>query len=241
VYLEMLKDAHHLPHFVDPRQPGIRLELHVSLLPDDHPFAFDESMLWREARPAPSPLGGALTPRPEHIALHSCLHFAWQHRMIFGAWRTFRSVAELAGLPGFDWNRLAVLARDAHAGTACYWTLRLARRMSGLAVPPDVLRRLAPPTPAWVMGALERHFLAGIVPGEGPTSPSTRLSDWLWRAAMRPGWSGYISRGRGDRNARWVEALGHASAETLPQRLTRHAAGYRAWLQFVLGTLLRRG
>ncbi|MGA0841230.1 MAG: nucleotidyltransferase family protein, partial [Pseudomonadales bacterium] len=31
VLLELLKDAHHLPHFVDPSQPGVRLELHVSL------------------------------------------------------------------------------------------------------------------------------------------------------------------------------------------------------------------
>jgi len=58
---------------------------------------------------------------------------------------------------------------------------------------------------------------------------------------MRPWWSGYITRGTGDRNTRWVEALGGASTESLPKRLTRHAASYRAWMDFIFRTLLRRG
>jgi hypothetical protein len=93
VYLEMLKDAHHLPHFVDDALPGLRLELHVSLMPDDHPFAFDETLLWRDARPAPPPFDGALVPSAEHLLLHACVHFAWQHTLAFGAWRTFRAVS----------------------------------------------------------------------------------------------------------------------------------------------------
>lgn len=239
VYLEVLKDAHHLPHFVDPSQPGIRLELHVSLMPDDQPFTFDEAMLWHEARPAPPPFAGALVPQPEQLALHSCLHFAWQHMLIFGAWRTFRSVSELARLPGFDWNRFAILATEGRAGTACYWTLRLAHCMSGVAVPPEILERLAAPTPEWAQAALERHFIAGIAPGEGPASPSARLTRWLWRAALRPGSSRHIRRGRGDRDRRWVEALGEASTETLPQRLARHVVSYRTWVAYLSRTLLR--
>ena len=62
VLLELLKDAHHLPHFVDPQLPGVRLELHVELMPDDHSFAFSEAELWADARPAGEPFIGASVP-----------------------------------------------------------------------------------------------------------------------------------------------------------------------------------
>ena len=241
VYREMLRDAHHLPHFVDALQPGIRLELHVALMPDDQPFAFDEAMLWRDARPAPAPFDGARIPSPVHLLLHTCVHFAWQHRMTFGGWRTFRSVVEITQAGGFDWARLASTATEVRAGTACYWTLRLAKALGGVGAPPDVLGRLEPPTPEWMRRALERHFIAALVPGEGPSSPSERISDWLWRAAMRPSWSGYAGRGSGDRDARWVEALGTGPRESSLERVRRHARSHRAWLEFLSGTLFRRG
>jgi len=238
VYLEMLKDAHHLPHFVDALQPGVRLELHVSLMPDDQPFAFDDAALWQDARSAQPPFAGAQCPSPEHLLLHACLHFAWQHRMNFGAWRTFRAVAEVTRMPGFEWERFTSIAAAARAGTTCYWTLRLAGGMGGVSAPPEMLRRLEPPTPEWARRALERHFVAEIDPGEGPPSPSSKLRNWLWEAALRPEWSGHVRRGHGDRDRRWVEAYGATPPESGVRRFARHVANSRAWARYLFRTLL---
>lgn len=136
---------HHLPPYFDPQLPGMRVELHVALFPADHSFAFDETHLRREARPAAAPFASALVPSPEHLVLHACIHFAWQHAMEFGAWRTFRLVGVASTAPGFSWERLTTIAREARAATSCYWTLRLGQRMGALEVPPAVLAALAPP------------------------------------------------------------------------------------------------
>ena len=240
VLLELLQDAHHLPHFVDPQMPGVRLELHLSLLPRDQPFAFDESLLWRDARAAPEPFTGALLPSREHLVLHTCVHFAWQHTMHFGAWRTFRAVSAITRAPGFDWDGLVRTAHDARAATSCYWTLRLASRLSGIVVPDRVLAHLAPPTAEWVREALERHFVAAIAMGEGPVSPSIQVTRLLWRTALRPKWSGHRDPGRSDPEKRWERARGTLSTETFAERVVRHLEGYSTWWRFLTRTLLRR-
>lgn len=231
---------HHLAPFLDPRLPGLRVELHVSLFPDDHSFAFDESHLWRDASPAPAPFAGALVPSPEHLLLHACIHFAWQHTMVFGAWRTFRLAGAVILLPGFSWERFAESARSARAATSCYWTLRLARRMCALDVPTDVEARLAPPTPEFVRAALERHFIAALVPGEAPPSPSLGISRLLWRAALRPHWSGHRIADRWDPDLRWARALRGTEPEPLLARVRRHSVRARHWWDFVALTLFGR-
>lgn len=231
---------HHLPPFLDPRLPGIRVELHVSLFPDDHSFAFDESALWRDARPAPAPFAGAQVPSPEHLLLHASIHFAWQHTMLFGAWRTFRLADVVSTRDDFSWDRFAAAAHEARAATAAYWTLRLADRMSGVTVPAAVLARLAPPTPEFARAALERHFIAGLVPGEGPTSPSIGMSQLLWRAALRPRWSGHRDANRWDPELKWDRALKGESPIPLLERVRRHASGARNWWDFVALTLFGR-
>ena len=239
VYLELLQDAHHLPHFVDPTLPGMRLELHVMLMPDDQPFAFDEALLWRDARPAPPPFDGALIPSANHVLLHACVHFAWQHTLAFGAWRTFRVVSAMIAQPDFSWDRFVETALEVKAGTTCFWTLRLAQTMAGIPIPERVLARLAPPTPNAVCNALERHFIAQIAPGEGPVSPSIMLTRLLWRMALRPDWSGHANPGRYDPEQKWSKAYGTASTETLPQRVLRHMRGIGEWTRFASKTLFR--
>jgi hypothetical protein len=238
VLLDLLKDAHHLPHFVDPHLPGMRLELHVKLMPDDQPFAFSEADLWRDARPAPAPFTGASVPSAEHLLLHGCVHFAWQHTMRFGAWRAFRSLAAVVATPGFDWDRFVAEARAAKAATSCYWTLRLASRLGGLQIPAATLGALAPPTAAWLRDALERHFIAELDPTEGASSPSVKMTRLLWRAALRPRWSGHRAPGRLDREHRWERAYGTRSTETRPAQLLRHLRSYHDWWRFITGTLL---
>jgi hypothetical protein len=232
----LLADAHHLPPFLDPQMPEIRLELHVSHLPTEHPFDFDVATLWRDARPAAAPFQGALVPSLEHILLHAAVHFAWQHPISFGAWRTFRVFSIVTAMPEFSWERFEREAIRARAVTACYWTLRLAARLSGVPVPDEVLRRLTPPTPRWLLDALERHFIATIAVGEYPSSPSVRLNQLLWLAAIRPEWSGHATSRRWDHENRWGQAYGITPVSwwTL---MWRHVTGYRRWFAFVVRTL----
>ena len=239
VLVELLRNHHHLPPFVDHRMPGIRLELHLSMFAPDHSFEFDEESLWSESRASAAPFVGASVPSSEHLLLHGCVHFAWQHTMQFGAWRTFRLVSAIVVADRLDWDQFVVLARATKGATACYWTLRLARRMAGIAVPAEVLAKLSAPTPEWICSALERHFVAAIVPGEGPPSPSERLSRMLWNAALRPQWSGHRTPGRWDPERRWERARGSFTTETVPSRFARHLSQYRAWARFVSQTLLR--
>lgn len=241
VYLELLQDAHHVPPFEDPQLPGLRLELHRHLLPDDHSFAFGEADLWRDARPAPAPFDAALVPSDVHLVLHAAVHYAWQHQMAFGSWRTMRSLALVIRPGGFDWDALAQTATAAKAGTSVYWTLRLLQRLAAVPVPQETLERLAPPTIEPLRAMVERHVLAGAAPGEWPGSPSERLSRTMWRLALRPRWSGHAQPGRHDPEARWAKAYGTASTETRWQQLRRHAGMTRDWWRFVRGTLFGGG
>ncbi len=237
VLRELLAEAHHLPPFLDPQMPGIRVELHNAHLPETHPFVFDAPMLWSAAQPAPMPFAGAVVPSDEHFVLHASLHFAWQHAMAFGAWRTFRLISMVTRLPAFNWDSLTRAAIDARAATSCYWTLRLAGRLSGIAVPPEVLQRLAPPTPEWVRTSLERHFVASVAVGETPASPSVLLDHALWLAAIRPRWSGHPTSRHWDHENRWGQAYGVASTESAWRRVVRHLTGYRRWTAFLTRTL----
>jgi hypothetical protein len=230
---------HHLPPFLDAHMPSLRLELHVSHLLLDHPFAFDTAMLWREARPAPAAFPGALVPSAEHLVLHAAMHFTWQHPMTFGAWRTFRVVSIISRWPDLDWDRLVRAAQQTKATTACYWTLRLSQRLAGIAVPPSVLRDLAPPTSRWLLSALERHFVAIIAVGEMPASPSDWLSRRLWNMAMRPRWSGHVTARDWDLGNRWRRAYGIAPSESAWGRYMRHLSEYRRWTAFLGRTFIR--
>jgi hypothetical protein len=133
VVVKLLQDQHHLPHFVRADLPGLRLELHTMILPPGHAFPLDEAMLWNNAMPAPAPFEGAQVPSPEHLVLHTSIHFAWQHRVHFGAWRTMRSLAAIVSRPDFSWERLEREARRVKAGTTVYWTLRMGEGCGGVA------------------------------------------------------------------------------------------------------------
>jgi hypothetical protein len=234
---DLLADAHHLPPFVDPRMPGIRIELHTAHLPAWHPFNFSVDDLWRDAVPARAPFEGAMVPSSEHLLLHAVMHFAWQHPLVFGAWRTFRLLSAIERDRDFDWLRFVAAAQSTRAVTASYWTLRLGSRLSGVEVRADILERLAPPTPLWVMSALERHFVASIALGESPSSPSVALDRRLWDMAIRPAWSGHTRQREWDPDNNWGRAYGIASNETALDRVVRHTRTYQRWTAFLSKTL----
>lgn len=235
--LELLGDAHHLPHFVDAEPTGLRIELHVAYLPFDRPFTLGEDDLWRDARPAPTPYDGALVPSAAHLAYHACVHFAWSHTLRFGAWRTFRDISALLAGGSVDWDAFIRLAQATRAATSAYWTFRLARTLAGIEPPAGLLTALAPPTPEWARRAIERHLLALLAPGERPPCPSIRVERGLWMAALRPRWSGHPSPGRSDPEHRWDRVMGTHAEESRAQRWMRHLRGARAWVDFAARTL----
>jgi hypothetical protein len=233
-------EHHHLAPFFDEQSTGLRVELHTAIMPTDHPFRLSDDDVWRDATPAPAAYGGALLPSASHLLYHACAHFAWSHTMQFGAWRTFRDTAELLRASRIDWPAFVRLVRVTRGASACYWTLRLARHMSGVRVPEHVLAALRAPSPEWVRRALERHFVANIALGEGPPCPSVRLSYQLWRMAIRPGWSGHGERGRWATTRTWALARTGAAPEAATTRVMRQIGGIRMWWNYMVRTLVPR-
>jgi hypothetical protein len=238
VLSRLLEGHHHLPAFVDAGGTEIRLELHTALVPGESPFLLPTEEYWAAARPARDEFAGALVPAPAYLLLHACIHFAWSHTFDFGAWRTFRDVGELIATSRIDWDQFVDLARRSRAASACYWTLRLASRLSGAPVPDAVLARLRPPSPEALRRAIERHLVAGIALGEAPRCPSVTLSRVLWRMAIRPGWSGHGRASRFGKNANWELELHGVAPDPPSGRLLRHLGATRDWWRFVTRTLL---
>lgn len=180
---------HHLPPLRDRKSPDLQLEIHTALFPERHPFAFDARDLWAAARPLGAAFPDAFAPDPVHSLLHACLHFFWSHQARFGVWRTIRDIDVLSTGP-LDWAAFVAAAKASRGGTACYWTLRLAEVTAGVAAPPDVVNQLRPPRSAYVLQAIERHFLRNLFPMQF-ACPSVTLEHVLWELAVMPTWSGH--------------------------------------------------
>jgi len=181
---------HHLPPLRDGRAPDLQLEVHTALFPERQPFAFDVTDLWAGARPLGAAFPNVFVPSPIHSLLHACLHFLWSHQGRFGVWRTVRDIDLLSRHPAVDWTAFSEVARAARGGTSCYWTLRIADMAAGVAVPAEVMRQLQPPRSAYVLRAVERHFMRNLFPLDG-ACPSIALEHALWELAVMPSWSGH--------------------------------------------------
>ena len=200
---------HHLAPLIDALGSRSRLEIHRTLLPIGHPFALSMSDLWRAMRPADVDGSRVFVLDPNHHALHIAIHFAWSHTMRAGAWHAFRDLGAMDRAGMIDWPAFVRRATSARASTCCYWTLKLARTMTGLPVPEHVLVALAPPVGRSLLNRLERHFVNVLVRRDS-THLSPRLDRALWSLAVQP-------RQQGHGNARpWT-----VSAELTAARL-RH-------------------
>ncbi len=237
---DLLQGHQHLPPFVDPTLEGMRLELHTRLLPADSSFALTSESLWAASSVAPPPFSMARVPDAARLLIHTAVHFAWQHEMRFGPWRTFRSVALLVQAPGWQWSAFVEMARAARAATSCYWTLRMSQLLCGIEIPRDALQRLAPPTIEPLRRVLDRHFAAMADPNERPPSPSDRLSSLLWRLALRPRWSGHASVSRVDPERRWERAFNVEGQDVGLARVRRHVDARKAWWEFFRRTIAGR-
>ena len=199
-------DRHHLPPLVDRNVPSleISLELHSDLFsPTRNPFRLPIEEIWNGARAVEAFGGQVLVPDAHHALLHCCLHFSWSHTLRKGTWRTVRDIASLCGSGALDRERFVVLARTCGGSTSCYWSLRLARALGGVAVPESVLSALRPAGPDFLLNSLEDHFRQEALAAER-RCPSGRLRKLLWTAAIRPRSSGHggrrpwSGRGRGE-------------------------------------------
>jgi hypothetical protein len=187
---EGVYDTHqHLCPLVAPGGAGVVVELHRSLVHPQGPFRLGEDAVWAAA--APVAVGGnrALVPSTEHQVLLLCIHFAWMHAMQGGLGRTTRDLGVLA--PRVDWPALVALARETRAESCCYWTLRLAASLAGVAVPRDVLRSLAPRWPEPALRALERVIATDAFAARQEFTPSVGMERAAWMLAIRPRASGH--------------------------------------------------
>lgn len=188
---------HHLLPLLDARGVPLSLEVHQSLLPTGHPFAFEADLVWSRSRRGVRGSTWARVPDPLHSLLHTCIHFAWSHLLRKGAWRGFRDVEALTTHYAIDWQAFTSLASAAGAKTCCYWTLQLAQSVAGVPVPNDVVAAFRPPLPRAALSLLERHFALILVP-TGYDCPSVTLRRLMWAAGMLPRWNGHGSRRRWD-------------------------------------------
>ncbi len=203
---------HHLAPLKDAMGSGHSIELHIRPFPPPNPFGDVTPEMWQDAVVADAEFSGALVPSRTHMLVYACVHFAWSHTMSKGAWRTIRDVAALSA-ESLDWEDVIETARSWRASSSCYWTLRLCEALSAVSAPAHVLSRLSPPLPMALASALERHLVAHAVPGELPLCPSERVTHLLWRAAIRPRWSGHVAGAPADHAPPWVTSGTHAEVE----------------------------
>lgn len=220
---------HHLAALVDPKGLGIVLEVHRAILPPAGPFLFDDSELWRDAKPVS--VGGtrAWVPSGPHQLLHLSAHFAWSNMLSSGLGRTVRDVAALLEAEPMDWDAFVSLARSTRAGTCAFWTLSMARALTRAPVPAGVLEQLRTRQPAVVTTALQRALTASALLG---ACPSIRVRRWLWKAAIQPGRSGHAAGLPWQVEAAFLDAFPQRARASLTTRMVAHARGWAAWMHF---------
>jgi hypothetical protein len=187
---DVYRTHHHHAPLIDVRGSESRLEIHRAILPPGHPVELPLSELWGEMRQAKFGGERVLVLEPNLHALHIAIHFAWSHTMRAGAWQAFRDLGVLARAGLIDWNRLVHLAERARAASCVYWTLKLARRLSALIVPDEVLEALAPRRNRSLLVRLERHF-ENVLLRRDASHLSLRLDRALWTMAIQPRQQGH--------------------------------------------------
>ena len=231
---EFYEGHHHLPPLVDGMGTKTTLELHTSLFFEGHPFALTSDDIRARAERVTVHGRTVLVPSVHDQLLHLCLHFAWSHMMATGAWRAFRDLDALLRTERVDWKEFTKLAKETRGASACYWTFRLARTLAGVSVPTWVERALAPPEPEFALRRLEQHFTYDLLPTEN-ISPSLWLTYTMWRAGLRPRWSGHGRVRPWDR----ADELLAAERPGRARRMLLHLKNAKSWTRYARLVLLR--
>lgn len=189
--LDAYSSHHHLPALLDPAGSDVAVEIHRSVVPAADRLGIPEEEVLNRARRVT--LGGTvvLVPCAEHMLFHTALHFAWCNEMGSGWWRAFADTHAIVGDPAFSWERFVELVSGTSGRAACWWTLELARTITGLAVPEDVQRVLAPEGTPLTRRLLVRHFVT-LLTGVGHERLPLKWRRKLWERALRPDRSGLV-------------------------------------------------
>jgi hypothetical protein len=231
-------DHQHLSPLEDPDGLQIGLELHTALFTHQAPFRLPPDQLWEGARRLT--VGGqpAFVPSPEDQLLHAALHFAWSHEMTFGAFRTLRDVERIVAASPIDWPAIVQKARAARGGTCCYWTLRLARDLTGVDVPAAVMEQLAPRLPRHMLRSLTRYFAEHALPNPDLIVNSVSLSRALWNLGVRPRSQGHGGSRPWLDTEEWVRVPGgmRNGRASAARRFIRHSFGLLRTVGSLMGS-----
>lgn len=235
---DFYRTHYHLPPLDDALGTGLSLELHTA--PTDGAVSLSAEAMWKNARPVGVLGRRALVPSTTHQILHLAAHFAWTHGIASAAWRTFHDLERIVASDSVDWDAVLAEAGIARAGTACYWTFQLARTLAGASIPDDVLERLKPPRPEWLLRVLERHYAAGLFLVSTAPCPSVRMTQVLWSAGMAPRWSGHGSVRPWHRGEMWALASGGQIPLSVSSRLRGHMLRGAQWRRYAAALLGKR-
>lgn len=228
----------HLPPLEDPDGLQIGLELHTALFTRQAPFHMPPEQLWEGARRVT--VGGqpAFVPSAEDQLLHAALHFAWSHEMTFGAFRTLRDVERIVAAAPIDWPAIVRKARAARGGTCCYWTLRLARDLTGVRVPAEVMTQLEPRLPQRMLRSLTRYFAEHALPNPDLIVSSVSLSRALWALGVQPRRQGHGRSRPWLDTEEWVRVPGgmRSGRTSAARRLIRHSFGLLRTVGSLMGS-----
>ena len=224
---------HHLPPLTDTHGSGLRLEIHVAPITGDNPFQMD----FRDLLEGSSKLNldgvRVYAPEPHLHAVHACIHFAWSHRFTGGRLNIFRDLAALRAAGTLSWPEFVEAAHRTRSEACCYWTLRLARALTGLPVPSGVLAALSPPLGDRVLSVLEQH-ISQLVLRSDAACPSVGLRDRLWAFSLQ------VKRPRPVEAARWrvvPEMDSHGSVRGPLRRVGAHILRAPVWSRYVASLL----
>ncbi len=239
---EVYGTYHHLRPLRDSRGTGVSLELHTALFPPGHPFRIPLDDFERGGLPVVLWGQQVYVLPPALQLLHTCLHLGWSHILEEeGSWRTFRDIAAITARP-FDWDAFTTLARESRGATACYWPLRLARKLSGIDVPTSVLTALRPDRSAFLLDRLETHYSHHLLPGEF-ICPSASVRYRVWEIGMSPRrhshgsvrpWQFLIERFK-------IVGESPASPDTMGRKVLRQAGSIRTWARYLRTVMAKPG
>ena len=223
---------HHLPPLSDMRGSGLRLELHTAPIPPGHPFRFELAEM--EANTQLLNVEGIEVRALDlHMhAIHTAIHFAWGHRFVTGGTNAFRDLSAIERTAGFSWKKFVALSHQTGSETCCYWTLRLARSLTDLPVPDDVLTALAPSLSEPLLFVLERH-LSQLVLRSPRACPSATLRHRLWAFALQTDGT------KADEALQWDTEVRANPSRPTPgvRRVLSHVRRIRAWSMYVTSLL----
>jgi len=137
-----------------------------------------------------------------------------------------------------DWPTMVRKAREARGATCCYWTLRLARDLAGVPVPPEVLAQLAPRLPERVLRVLTGYFAEHALPTPDLIVSSVSLSRALWSLGVRPRSQGHGGSRPWLDTEEWVRVPGGMKNKrtSAAKRLIQHSFGLLRMVGSLLGS-----